>query len=104
MLTEELEKANLQIKHLEQQLSEANATIDWLKEQFKLYRQKQFGKSSESSDLLQIPLFDYPETESIEIEEVEQQAEITYTRDKPKKKMAATLIPASYRVKRALTI
>jgi len=85
MLTEELEQAKVKISHLEAELSKAQLTIDWLKEQFKLYQQKQFGKSSESSELLQLPLFDYPETNIAEDEKTEQE-EITYTRNKPKQK------------------
>ena len=82
----------------EKQLAEAIKQITWLKEQFKLNRHRQFGKQSETSQSLTLPLFDDEEcdevTETIEPIDDEQE-QVTYSRSKPKKgrKIDTTHLP-----------
>ncbi|MCE7793810.1 transposase, partial [Salipaludibacillus sp. CUR1] len=54
--TEQLEK---RVSSLEKQNEELAAKIAWYEEQFRLSKQRQFGKSSEktSDDQLELPLF-----------------------------------------------
>src|SRR3989338_10126791 len=63
-------------------LDQANKKIAWFEEQFKLSRDRQFGRSSEKLPSQQI-LFDAMECD--EIKTVEEKETITYTRSKPKK-------------------
>ncbi len=72
----------------DQQLQQAHQQIEWFKEQFKLIRQRQFGKRSETSQTLNLTLFD--EQVSDEVTETvepidEEREEVTYSRRKPKR-------------------
>lgn len=86
---EELKQENQELKaevsQLKSDLSKALKTIEWLTEQIKLSKQEKFGKSSESSDSLQLPIFDTPETEVDEDEATEEQEISGHTRKQRKK-------------------
>jgi hypothetical protein len=51
-----LEKLLQENAELNYRLQQAEEKIVWFEEQFKLFRQRQFGKSSESANMLQIDL------------------------------------------------
>lgn len=85
-LNTEKEKAN----NLNQELKTAKEKITWFEEQFKINRQRQFGRSSEQSNEdnqgypKQQLLFDAAIADDIETEA--EKESITYTRRKPKQK------------------
>jgi transposase len=72
------------IKELESLLAEKDAKIAFLEEQFRVAQHKQFGKSSEGHPG-QGELFNEAEELSVEIDVLESE-DISYTRNKPKRK------------------
>jgi transposase len=66
---------------LKQELIKATAKIQWFEEQFKISRDRVFGKSSEKLPKQQL-LFDAMESDEVEVEP--EKETITYTRNKPK--------------------
>ncbi len=52
-LLEKLLQENAELNH---RLQQAEGRIVWFEEQFKLFRQRQFGKSSESANVLQVEM------------------------------------------------
>jgi len=78
---------NLQAQNesLQEQLTKACAKIKWFEEQIKLGRQYRFGKQSETSRALQIPLFDDFESDEVEetVKPIDAETEqVTYSRKK----------------------
>lgn len=71
---------------LSQALLEALARITWFEEQFKLFKQRTFGKQSETSNSLQLslPLFDADENDEVAVAEElsADETTVTYTRKK----------------------
>ncbi|MEK6731614.1 MAG: transposase [Pseudomonadota bacterium] len=82
LLQAHLTQVTQQAETLSQALDQANKKIAWFEEQFKLSRDRQFGRSSEKLPSQQI-LFDAMECD--EIKTVEEKETITYTRSKPQK-------------------
>lgn len=72
----DLETENIKLKN---NLESAKQKVAWYEEQIRLWKQRQFGKKSETSESLQLSLFDDLEEE--ENPEVETET-ITYTRNK----------------------
>jgi len=66
---------------LKNSLESAQQKLAWYEEQIKLAKQRQFGKKTETSESLQLPLFDTGEEES-EIDSQKGTETITYTRRK----------------------
>ena len=63
-----------EIKKLKNELSDATAKINWFTQQIKLRKSKEFGRSSEQSEVIQFDLL--PETLEEEVEEPEAAEEI----------------------------
>lgn len=84
-----ISEKNTKINSLETQLEKAQAEINWFKEQFKIQQQRLFGRSTETSDTLQMGWF-FNEAgllaESQETSETEESLteDIFYTRKKAK--------------------
>jgi transposase len=72
------------IENLSQENNELKKQVEWFKQQFKLSNQRHFGKSSETSDSINLSLFDekMSPNESDEEDELSQSKTITYTRKK----------------------
>jgi len=74
---------------LKEALTEAQNKIKWFHEQIKLSKQRAFGKKTETSQSMQIPLFDDNECDEITetVEPIDSEKEqITYERNKARKK------------------
>ena len=84
-LLEKLLQENAELNH---RLQQAEGRIVWFEEQFKLFRQRQFGKSSESANVLQVEMIFNAEealpekTPEAEAEVEEATETISYTRRK----------------------
>lgn len=82
------ENSHLKTKttELETNLEDAKKQINWLMEQFKLNKQKEFGRKNESSEHLQLSLiFDEESSDDVVAETVDTDTEtITYSRKKKK--------------------
>ena len=81
---------NLQLENAELKASlvKANAQIAWFKEQFKLLRQRQFGRQTEKTEVIQLALFDEFEADEVteKVEPIsEEKEQVTYERKKSKK-------------------
>jgi transposase len=81
---------NLQLENaeLKASLAKANAQIAWFKEQFKLLRQRQFGRQTEKTEVIQLALFDEFEADEVteKVEPIsEEKEQVTYERKKSKK-------------------
>ncbi len=66
----------------EQQIAELTAKVRWFEEQFRLSRQKRFGRSSEQTNSEQLSLFNEAEAEAKPQLAEPTVGEITYTRRK----------------------
>ena len=90
-----LEEQNSKITSLENQLS-------WFKEQFKLYQQREFGRSTEKSNAVQADLFNEEEEGTLNSESPEEEKEtITYSRRKTKqcgRKLDTSKLPRERRL------
>ena len=75
------EKSNLETENskLKSELEESHKKASWYEEQIRLWKQRQYGKKSETSQSLQLPYFDETETEE-ENKSEEATQTITYTR------------------------
>lgn len=73
-----METENTKLKN---DLESAQQKLAWYEEQIKLWKQRQFGKKSEASEYLQLPLFDATDEEP-KPEPEEETETITYTRAK----------------------
>ncbi len=60
-LARTIEQLNDKIIHQEYQIAELNAKLRWYEEQFRLSRRKQFGASSEKTEIEQLNLFNEAE-------------------------------------------
>ncbi len=58
---ETIEQLNEKVLLQDQHIAELNAKLKWYEEQFRLSKQKQFGSSSEKTDLQQLNLFNEAE-------------------------------------------
>lgn len=75
-LLDKLLQENAELNH---RLQQAEEKIAWFEEQFKLYRQRQFGKSSESANVLQTEMIFNAEEEALEKSSEIQAEEATET-------------------------
>ena len=73
-----------QIKNLSHEIIELKKQNEWLKQQFNLSNQRQFGKSSEASSTMNLSLFDegMSNDQSSNNEDLTSSETITYTRKK----------------------
>ena len=80
-------------KLLEQQNAELQAKLQWYEEQFRLSKQREYGRSSEksSSDQLELPLFNEAEITAHPIEEEPIVETVTYERKKKRGQRPAKL-------------
>lgn len=87
------EKLEQRVTSLEQRNAELTAKIAWYEEQFRLSKQRQFGKSSEKTpeDQIELPLFN--EAEVCQNDQTEEPTfeEVTYERKKTRRTRADTM-------------
>ncbi len=81
-----------------EKLTQAQEKINWFEEQFKINRQRQFGKSSEKNEISEAPPKQQLLFDAMQADEIKTKAEtetITYTRNKPKKKSCGRKLDTS---------
>jgi len=84
-----IQDLQLEIASLKDALKESQAKVTWFEEQIKLSKLRQFGKQSETSNTIQLPLFDDNESDEVTqtITPIDDEKEkITYERSKRKAK------------------
>jgi transposase len=75
------------IDELQQEIASLKAQLEWYKEQFKLLRQKQFGRQTEKSETVQLTLFDEMDADEVTetVTPIDNEKEtVTYERTKRK--------------------
>ena len=88
------ENKHTEIESLKIEISALKKELAWFKEQFQLMRNKQFGKKTEATNVLQYTLFD--EHECDEVTETitpidDEREQVTYDRSKPKPKQGRNI-------------